>query len=326
MKNIIRNILLVSSLYALAGHSAAADARNSFPARPVTLVVPFAPGGNTDVVARIYAKKLAETLGQSVVVENKAGAGAVIGMTHVAQSKPDGYTLLFGTAAYPISGMLHKKLPYDSERALTPVGLVAEVPMLLSANARYVDMGAKAFIGEIRKNPGKFTFASGGSGSSPHMAVELLKLQENLDIVHIPFRGANPALLAVMSGEVDFMMDPVSTSVPMIASGKIKALAVSSSRRSSLLPDIPTLKELGFINYETSAWNMVYAPAGTPADILSRISEALQQCNADSEVREKLIDLGVEPIVSTVESSSDFLVAERKKWSEVVRAAEVTVE
>ncbi|MCY0855539.1 Bug family tripartite tricarboxylate transporter substrate binding protein [Cupriavidus sp. D39] len=300
-----------------------AHAQPVYPDHPIRMVVGFAAGGSTDLVARIVANKVGMLLGQSIVVENRAGAGGSIATDAVAKSKADGYTLLFGTSSHAINASLYKTLPYDSG-AVVPVSIVAAVPMVLSVNPSVKANTAKELVDDIRKHPGKYSYGSAGKGSALHMAVELLKYQEHLDIVHAPYRGASQAIQSVMSGDLQFITDAVSTSAPMIKAGRLKALAVTTGTRSSVLPKVPTMKEAGFPSYETSIWNMVMVPRGTPAPVIEKLSAALQQAVKDPEVRERMEKIGVEPVVdSSPDQAARFVQAETRRWAEVIKAGNI---
>ncbi|KJK26061.1 Bug family tripartite tricarboxylate transporter substrate binding protein [Cupriavidus sp. 2MCAB6] len=300
-----------------------AQAQPAYPDHPIRMVVGFAAGGSTDLVARIVGNKLGAILGQSVVVENKAGAGGTIATDAVAKSKADGYTLLFGTSSHAINASLYKTLPYEPN-AVVPVAVVAAVPMVLAVNPSVKANTARELVDDIKKNPGKYSYGSAGKGSALHMAVELLKYQEHLDIVHAPFRGASQAVQSVISGDLQFITDAVTTAGPMIKAGRLKPLAVTTGTRSSVLPNVPTMKEAGFPNYETSIWNMVMVPRGTPAPVVQKLSAALLQTVKDPEVRERLAKIGVEPILdSTPDKAAKFVQAETQRWADVIKAGNI---
>lgn len=303
------------------GHLPAARGQDAFPNRLVRLIVPFAPGGSTDLVARICAEKLSRVLEVPVIVENRTGAGTVVGTDYVAKSIPDGYTLLFGTSAHAINASLYPKLPYDPVRSLMAVSLVAEIPLVLGVNPNVPAQTAVEFVELLRKNPGKYSFASAGNGSALHMAGELLKYQEKLAINHIPYRGAGPALADVVSGQVDFIIDAVSTSAQFIKAGRLKALAVTSERRSAVLPAVPTMKEAGFVNYTTTIWNVVLLPTGTPPDVAARLAQAFATLGNDPELRQKLNALGAEPLFTGPSDAQHRLSHEIAEWRSVIKAA-----
>ncbi|BDB24063.1 MFS transporter [Cupriavidus sp. TA19] len=321
----MKRLLAQVGIGALVVSGAPADA--AYPDHPVRMVVGFAAGGSTDVVARLVANKLGALLGQPIVVENKAGAGGTIATEAVAKSPADGYTLLFGTSSHAINATLYKKLPYDSVNDLVPVSVVAAVPMVLAVNPSVKANTAKELVEDIRKNPGKYSYGSAGKGSAVHMAVELLQYQEHLSLTHVPFRGASQAIQSVISGDVQFITDGVSTAAPMIQSGRLKALAVTTSTRSSVLPNVPTMKEAGYGNYETSLWNMVMVPRGTPAPVIHKISTALQATVKDPEVRQRMEKIGVQPITdSTPDKAAKFVQAETRRWAEVIKAANIELD
>ncbi|MCA3187686.1 tripartite tricarboxylate transporter substrate binding protein [Cupriavidus sp.] len=305
---------------------ASAHAQAPYPDHPVRMVVGFAAGGSTDLVARIVANKLSAVLGQAIVVENKAGAGGTIATDAVAKSKADGYTLLFGTSSHAINTTLYKRLPYDPNDVV-PVSVVASVPMVLAVTPSVKANNAKELVDDIRRNPAKYSYGSAGKGSALHMAVELLKYQEKIEVIHVPFRGASQAIQSVMAGDVQFLTDAVSTAAPMVQSGKLKALAVTTATRSSVLPNVPTMKEAGFPNYETSIWNMVMVPRGTPTPVIEKLSAALQTVVRDAEVKQRMQKIGVEPVIgSTPEKAAAFVQAETRRWAEVIKAGNIQPE
>ena len=306
--------------------SCSAYAQPTYPDHPVRLIVGFAAGGSTDLVARIVGNKMGVLLGQSVVVENRGGAGGTIATDAVAKSKPDGYTLLFGTSSHAINASLYKHLPYDSNDVV-PVSIVASVPMVLAVNPAVKANTAKELVEDIKRNPAKYTYGSAGKGSAVHMAVELLAYQEKLQVTHVPFRGASQAIQSVISGDIPFITDAVSTAAPMIQAGKLKALAVTTSTRSSVLPSVPTMKEAGFPSYETSIWNMVMVPKGTPAPIIEKLSETLQAVVNDPDVKQRMQKIGVEPVLdSTPDKAAAFVQAETRRWAEVIKAGNIQKE
>ncbi|RZT36735.1 Bug family tripartite tricarboxylate transporter substrate binding protein [Cupriavidus agavae] len=311
----------VGALVACSAH-----AQQAYPDRPVRMIVGFAAGGSTDLVARIVASRMSALLGQSVVVENRAGAGGTIATDAVAKSKADGYTVLFGTSSHAINASLYKKLPYDSNDVV-PISIVASVPMVLAVNPAVKTNTAKEFIDEIRKHPGTYSYGSAGKGSALHMAVELLAYQEKLQVTHVPFRGASQAIQSVISGDIPFITDAVSTAAPMIQTGKLKALAVTTATRSSVLPNVPTMKEAGFPSYDTSIWNMVMVPRGTPPAVIDKLGATLLATMKDPDVQQRMLKLGVEPVQgSTPEKAAAFVGAETRRWAEVIKAGAIQQE
>ena len=303
--------------------SCCAYAQPTYPDHPVRLIVGFAAGGSTDLVARIVANKMSAQLGQSVVVENRAGAGGTIATDAVAKSKADGYTLLFGTSSHAINATLYKRLPYGPND-LVPIAIVASVPMVLAVNPSVKANTAKELVDDIKKNPAKYSYGSAGKGSALHMAVELLKYQEKLEVTHVPFRGASQAIQSVISGDISFITDAVSTAAPMVQAGKLKALAVTTPTRSSILPNVPTMKEAGFPAYETSIWNMVMVPQGTSPAVIEKLSTTLLAVVKDPEVKQRMLKIGVEPVLdSTPAKAAAFVQSETRRWAEVIKEGNI---
>ena len=271
-----RWLTLLASL-ALAFAAAAADAQDKYPSKVVRLIVPFAAGGSTDIVARALGQELSKLIGQPVIVENKPGAGGTIGSDYVAKSPPDGYTLLLGTVSTHAAAMsLYEKLPYDPLRDFTPITEIATIPNLVVVNAASVPVQTLAELVQLaKKEPGKLTFASNGSGTSNHLATELLKTTAGIDIVHVPYKGSGPALNDLLAGHVSMMLDVVMTSYQYVKAGRLKALAVTGSTRSPLLPDVPTVAEQGFPGFEAIVWFGVLAPAKTPPAIVEYLNKQL---------------------------------------------------
>lgn len=315
-----RHIVLLS-LSLAASRSVFAQAK--YPDHPVKIVVPYAAGGNTDVIARIYAQKLSEALGQQFIVENKTGSGAVVGTDAVAKSLPDGYALLMGTSAHAVAPSLFPKLPYDAINDLKPISLVAEVPMVLSVHPSVAAKDAQEFVNLLRKNPGKLNFGSSGNGGSLHMAVELLKYQEHVSALHIPYRGAGPALNDAVAGQFEFIIDPISTSLPFIKAGRLRPLAVTTAQRSPLLPNVKTMQEQGFSKYETSTWNMIFVPSKTPDAVVQIIAEALSRINADPGTVKRLGEIGAQVVKSNPSQAAKYLEQERRQWASVIKAANI---
>jgi len=315
--------LLCSACAALA---CAASAQDGFPDRPMRIIVPFAVGGNTDVLARLFSQKLGALLKTSITVENKTGSGSVLGTDAVAKAPADGYTLLLGTSSHAINAALYPKLPYDSRKDFAFISMIAQVPMVLSVHPRVPATNPKELIALLRANPGKYSFASSGNGGSLHMAVELLKFQEQFDALHIPYRGAGPALTDTVAGQVDFIIDPVTTSAPFVKSGKLRALAVTTAQRSPVLPDLPTMQEAGFPNYETSTWNLLMAPAGTPAPVIARLSAALHSIAQDADFTRRLVDMGAIPLHMTPAETRRHVERETGQWARVIQSAGIRPE
>jgi len=322
-----RRGLIFGAALLLAGAGAMAQAPAKYPDKPIRLVVPFPPGGPTDVFARLLAAGLPEQLGQQVVIENKAGAGGTVGSDMVAKSKPDGYTLLFGTAAtHGINVSLYRDLPYHPVKDFELVALTGTVPMVLLVPPDQPRTLAE-LIARLKAEPGKWSYASSGNGTTNHLASELLKRRLGLDIVHVPYRGSGPALQDLMAGRVAFMFDSFGTSLELIKAGKLYALAVMADRRSEVRPEVPTSAEAGLPDFGGGTWNVVAAPAGTPREIVDRLNVAVNKTLKDTAVHERLRQLGIEMVDdSTPAATRAFVEAEIIKWREVVQLAGAKVD
>jgi tripartite-type tricarboxylate transporter receptor subunit TctC len=305
---------------------AAAQANALYPARPIRLIVPYPPGGPLDTAARALAERVKDTLGV-VVVENRAAAGGNVGVDYVAKQPADGYTLVIGAVAtHAINPWLFAKLPYDPIRDFAPVTLIAQVPNVLvmppETAARYRIDSVRDLVEYARKNPGRLNYASGGNGSGGHMAGELLKSMARVSIVHIPYAGAAPAQLGLLAGQTDLMFDNLASAAPQIRAGKLRAFAVTTGTRATAFPDLPTMAEAGgreLAGFEVSTWFGVLAPAGTPAEIVARLSETMRAALATSEMRERLARMGAEPAPTSPAEFASFIRAELAKYERVVK-------
>ena len=307
-------------------------AQTAWPAKPVRIVVPFAPGGTTDILARAVAPELSRALGQQFVVDNRAGAGGNLGADIVAKSPPDGYTLLMGTVGtHAINKSLYNKLPYDPQKDFAPITLVAGVPNVMEMNADTAKrLGIDTvpdFIQYARSHPGQLNMASSGNGTSIHLAGELFKSMTGTFMTHIPYSGSGPALLGLLSGQVDVMFDNLPSSMPQIKGGKLKAFAVTSSQRSAAMPDLPTIEEAGRLKgFEASSWFGLLAPAGTPPEIVNRIQAEVAKSLNSAAVKEKMLAQGAIPSGNTPAEFTRFIDAEIRKWAPVVRASGAKVD
>lgn len=297
-----------------------------YPTKPVRFVVGQAPGGATDLVARAIAQKLTEFLGQSVVVDNRTGAAGSIGAGLVAKSTPDGYTILVVSSSYSINPGLYAKLPFDPIRDLVPVTLIAEAPFLLVTHPALPVRNVQDIVAYAKSKPGALSFASGGTGSSGHLAGELFKSLAGVQLLHVPYKGAGPALVDVIAGQVQFTFASMISSLSHVRSAKLKALAVTSARRSPVLPDLPTVGEAGVRGYATTTWYGMLAPAGTRQAVIGRLNAETKRALSAPEVRDRMSGDGAEPVGDTPEHFRRFLAAEIAKWRKVVTDAGVKVE
>ncbi|AVS74222.1 tripartite tricarboxylate transporter substrate binding protein [Paracidovorax cattleyae] len=304
---------------------AAGLAHAAFPERPVTIVVPYAPGGAADAVARVIATRMGAKLGTSVIVDNKAGASGTIGASFVAKAPADGYTMLYDATPYSINPHLFPRMPYAAS-ALQPLSLVLLAPNVLIVKADSPLKNVGDLIARAKAQPGKINFASGGSGTVQRLAAELFRQRLGLDMVHVPYKSGGPAIADVMGGQVDFMFGTVAATYPLVTGGKLRALAVSAPERSKRLPDVPTVAEAAIPGYEAYEWNGMFLPAGTPAPVAAQLQQALAEVLKEDEVRQRLTDLGAQPIGSTPAEFAIFLKKEEAKWGEVVRKGHIKLD
>lgn len=303
-----------------------ASANAAYPEKPVRIVVSFAPGGTTDVLARIMAKELTDALGQTFVVENKPGAGSNIATDQVARSNPDGYTLLFVAVTSAINQTLYKNVTFDLTRDFAPIALGAKVPNILVVNPKVPAKSVQELVSYAKANPGKLAFASSGSGSSIHMAGELFKMQAGIDVLHVPYRGSSPAVTDLIGGQVDFMFDNMPSGWPHAQSGKLRALAVTSGERSTSAPDVPTMRESGFPEFNVTSWFGLIAPANTPPEVINTLNAAMVKAIDKPNVRESFEKLGAVGEKMTPEQFGAFIRSEVEGWAPVIKASGATVD
>ncbi len=304
---------------------AAASAQAAFPDRPITLVVPYAPGGSADALARVLAVRMGAKLGTSVIVDNKPGASGTIGASFAAKASPDGYTVLYDATPYSINPHLFPRMPYAAN-ALQPLTLVSLAPNIVIVRADSPVKTIKDLADRAKAEPGKLNFASGGSGTVQRLAAELLRQRLGLDMVHVGYKSGGPAIVDTMGGQVDFMFSTVAASYPLVSSGKLRALAVSSPQRSSRLPDVPTIAETVAPGYEAYEWNGLLLPAGTPAAIADKLHKAVVEVLKEDEVKRRFVDVGVQPIGSTPAEFAEFLKKEDAKWAQVIRKGNIKLD
>lgn len=317
----------VASAAALTVAPGAVLAQAAFPSKPVTIVVPFSAGGTTDILARLVAQHLSTELGQSVVVENKAGAGGNIGAAHAAKAPADGHTLFMGTVGtHAINAALYPKLPFDPVKDFVPLTRVAMVPNLLVAHPSQPFKTVQEMIAYAKANPGKISFGSPGNGSSPHLSGELFKTMAKVDLVHVPYKGSAPAVSDLLGNQIAIMFDNLPSVIPHVRSGKLRAIAVSTAKRSPDLPNVPTIAEAGVPGYEAMSWFGLFAPAATPAPVKAKLHAALLKVLAIPEVKKKIDDQGGEPVSEFPEQFAAFIQKESQKWAKVVKDSGASVD
>lgn len=315
----------VAGLFLLA--VSLASFAQDFPARPLKIVVPLAPGGGTDFFGRLLAGKLSENLGQPVLVENRPGGATMIGAEAVAKAPADGHTLLLSAlTTYAVNPHLFRKMPYDPLRDFAPVSLTGRFALLLVVNADMPARTVAEFIALAKSRPGALDFGSPGPCSTHQLAMELFMQGAGIRLTHVPYKGAGPAMQELLAGRIPAMILDVSTGLPHLKSGRLRALAIASADRSPLMPDVPTIAESVLPGYEASAWQGVVAPAGTPPPVVSRLNAEITRAIADAGVRQKLLDAGIEPLRSTPEQFSAYIRSETVKWAEVVRKGNIRIE
>ncbi len=312
----VKSHLLVIAALAVSGSVSA----QAYPAKPVTFIVPFSPGGGTDITARTVAAKLTEKWKQSVIVENRGGAGGVIGADAVAKAKPDGTTLLIGNVGtQSINPTLYPKLPYDPDKAFAPISLICELPFVLMASPKFAPNSVKELVALARENPEKVTYASSGQGGSPHLTAELFQLLTGTKLTHVPYKGGGPAMIDLMAGHVDLLFASVLEGSGHIKAGKLKGLAVTHAKRNAALPDVPTIAEAGVKGGESGSWIALLAPAGTPSEVIGKVSRDIKDVVAAADVREKLIGQGAVPQSSSPAELQKLIDTDRARYGKIIR-------
>ena len=311
--------LLVTSLSIAAASSVCAQALDNYPIRPVTIVVPFPPGGGTDVGARLVAQKLSLKWGQPVIVENRGGAAGRLGADLVAKAKPDGYTLLVGNVGtQSVNPALYKKMPYDADKAFAPIGMIAELPLVMLVTPALPWQNVKDVVDAAKKEPGKITVASSGAGGAPHLAGEIFQQASDTKMLHIAYKGGGPAALDLMAGHVNIYFGTVLESVGHVKSGKLKGLGVTSASRSPALPELPTIAESGYAGFDTGSWIGLLAPAGTPAAIINKVSADLREVLALPDTKNTLITQGATPWPMTPEQFAARINSDRQRYGKII--------
>ena len=323
-RTLLQGLPLAAFTLPLASRLALAQA--GYPDRPVTVIVPFAAGGNTDAFARLVGEKLDVAMGQRFVVDNKAGAGGNLGVGQLARAEPDGYTLGMGTVStHAINPTLYKNLPYDPATAFAPISLFVTLPNVLAVNPSVEANTVPELIELIKSNPDKYTFASSGVGTSTHLAGELFMAKTGTKMSHVPYKSSGQVMLDVVAGHVDMAFDNIPTVAQQASAGKVKALAVTSLDRAPLLPDVPPMAEF-LPGFEATSWHGLFAPAGTPPEIVDKLSSEIQKIMHDPEMQAKFQGMGAKPIGSTPEEFAQFITVERDKWATVIKDANITIE
>ena len=311
---------------ACAAFAVPAVAAERYPERPIRMIVPFAPGGSTDITARILAEPLGKALGTTVVVDNRPGAGSMLGSDIVAKAAPDGYTLLLATISLAVNAAVYKKVPFNVERDLTAITRASDQPNILVVHPSYPAKTFKDLVALARSQPGKFTFGTPGYGTATHLASELLMQKIGAELVHVPFKGSGPALTALLSQDITLYVSVFAPALPYVKQGRLRAYAVTTAKRAGPLPDVPTLAEEGVRDYEFSGWSGLLAPAGTPRSIVDRIHKAAVDSLKSPAVLQTFESQGMNATPTTPEQFAQYIASERKKWSQVVRLAKIELQ
>lgn len=317
MNRMFRHLLLAAALLAVSSFVTAQD----YPTRPIRMVVPFAPGGGSDISGRILADGLRQALGQTIVVDNRAGAASTIGADIVSKASPDGYTMLLGNISMAFNAALYKNLPYDTLRDFAPVSLVVEQPNIMVVHPSLPANTLKEFIAFARSTPGKLTYGSAGIGSGTHLAVEMLLQTLKIDMVHVPYKGTGPTLIALLGNEISVFLSTFASALPHVKSGRLRAFGVTSAKRANALPEVPTIAEAGIPGFEYSTWYGLLVPGGTPRAIVDKLNKATTGQLNSPEMRQRYLSQGMEPIPSTSAAYAARLKSEAEKWAKVVQAA-----
>ena len=321
-----RGLQALAAAALLAVGTGTALAQNSYPDKPITMIVPFSAGGTTDILARIVGQALNTELGQSVIIDNRPGAGGNIGGQAAARAAADGYTLFMGTVGtHAINAALYKKMPFDPIKDFAPLSRVANVPNLLVAHPSQPFKTVKEMIDYAKANPGKLNFGSSGSGSSIHLSGELFKSMTGIDMVHVPYKGSAPAVTDLLGNQIGIMFDNMPSAIQHVRSGKLRPIAVTTAKRSPELPDVPTVAEAGVPGYEATSWFGLWVPAKTPVDIQKKLHTAIAKVLKDPAVIKKINDQGGEVVIDTQEGFAKFIDAEAKKWGKVVKDSGASV-
>jgi tripartite-type tricarboxylate transporter receptor subunit TctC len=317
---------LAAALALCAAASAFAQAP-AYPSRPVTIVVPFAPGGGTDIAARAVATKLQQKWGQPVLVENRGGAGGLVGADQVAKARPDGYTLLVGNlGTQSINPALYKKLPYDADKAFAPVALICDLPFVMLVRPSMSEKSVQEVVAKAKTQPGKYTFASSGPGGSPHLTGEMLQIAAGVKLLHVPYKGGGPAMTDLMAGHVDMLFASALESVGFVKSGKLKAMAVTGKTRLPMLPEVPTVAESGYPGFDSGSWVAMLAPAGTPQAIVDKVSADVREAVNAADIKQTLSAQGAIPHATTPAELGALIDTDRRRYTKLIDERGIKVE
>jgi tripartite-type tricarboxylate transporter receptor subunit TctC len=321
-----RQTLAALALGLALGLAATLAGAQGFPSKPVTLVVPFPPGGSSDVLARALTEKLSQSLGQPVIVESRAGAGATLGAAYVASAKPDGYTLLMGAVHHAIATSVYKKLSYDFEKSFAPVTTVALVPNVLVINAKSAVTDVKGLVAEAKAAKEKLAFGSNGNGTLQHLVGTQFASMSGIELLHVPYKGSAPLTTDLLGGQVAMSFDTITPVVPFIRSGKLRALAVTTAKRSSTLPDVPTLEEAGLKGFDQGTWFGVLAPAGTPREVVAKLNSEMVKIIQSPDFQKRMAEIGAEPVGDSPAQMAELIRADTIRYARLVRDANVVIE
>ncbi|NML15931.1 tripartite tricarboxylate transporter substrate binding protein [Azohydromonas caseinilytica] len=317
LKTIGRGLAAAGALALAAG----AQAQANFPSKPITIVVPASPGGAIDIAARLIGARFTAAWGQPVTIENKGGAAGMLGSDFVAKAAPDGHTLALVASSHAINPSMYKKLPFDTVKSFEPVVQTHVVPLMLVVNKDIPARNVTELVSYLKGHPGQVSYASSGNGGAPHMSAELFRSVAGVDIAHVPYKGSTAAHPDLIAGRTALMFDTVAAVAPQVKGDKVRALAVTTPRRSSLFPELPTMAEAGLKGYETSTWGGLLAPAGTPKDVIAKLNAEANKALATPELREKLAAAGIEPAGGTPQQFGDFIQSEIARWAKVAKSA-----
>ncbi|MGO4328149.1 Bug family tripartite tricarboxylate transporter substrate binding protein [Cupriavidus sp. 2TAF22] len=324
----VLSLLMACGLAAGAGLAPAlAAAQGSYPSKPIQLVLPFPPGGATDVVGRLVGQKLGERLGQTVIVDNRPGAGTVVGASYVAKSAPDGYTLMATSGTtFTVNPAVYPRLPYDPQKSFEPIGLIGSTGLILLANHDVPVNNLKEFVAAAKADPGKYSYGSFGAGTTAHFAGEALLNLTGIKMLHVPYKGSSPAMTDLIGGQIPFSVDTVAAAIPQLKSGKIKAIAVTTAKRSSLLPNVPTVAESGYPGMDASTWIALVAPRGLPPEVKAKLEKALAEAIADPATRKKLADNGIEPSYAPGKQVTSMIEKEMPQMRAIAQRANIKLD